>query len=186
MLKIFQDTHYRFREEIRKLYLETFSQGDAAQHIDPEELDTEIRLTYEEGMMMVAVDDEEEDESKLTGALFVYPLEYDAGFKPELSDVCDKVHTPYIAELMVRKNYQGKGAGRRLLMKTLTKLQQNRFTEVFIRVWNKNLKAMHLYQKAGFQEVGKMLQTKLFSDRMKKIVMEKVYLRKILLSSKNL
>lgn len=185
MLKIFQDTHYKFKDEIRKLYVETSSQGDAAQHIDPEELDTEIRLTYEEGMMMVAVDEDEDDE-KLTGALFVYPLQYNAGYKPELSDVCDKVHTPYIAELMVHKNHQGKGTGRLLLMKTLTKLQQNRFTEVFIRVWNKNLKAMHLYQKAGFQRVGKMFQTKLFSDKMTKIVMEKVYLRKIFLSSKDI
>ncbi|MEA4983490.1 MAG: GNAT family N-acetyltransferase [Paludibacter sp.] len=176
MLRIFQDTHYQFREEIRKLYMDTFSHGDAAQHIDPEELDNEIRLTYEEGMMMVAVDDD--DESKLTGALFVYPLQYDSGFNPELSDVCDKVHTPYIAEVMVREKYRGRGLGRKMLKKTLGFLKENRFREVFIRVWNKNFSALRLYTDAGFEVVGKIFQWKLFTDRKTRFLMEKLYLKR--------
>jgi ribosomal protein S18 acetylase RimI-like enzyme len=178
MLKIFQDTHHRFRDEIRKLYLDTFSKGPSAQYIDPDELDSEIRLTYQEGMMMVAVDD-----TVLKGALFVYPLQYDAFTSPVLKGDANLVNAPYIAELMVHENYRGLGTGYKLLTKTLAKLQQNRFTEVFIRVWNKNFKALHLYKKSGFQEIGNMLQTKYFTDRMTKIVMKKVYLRKILMSS---
>lgn len=176
MLRIFQDTHYQFRDEIRKLYLDTFSRGDAAQHIDPEELDNEIRLTYEEGIMMVAVDDEEE--LKLTGALFVYPLQYDAGFNPELSDVCDKVHTPYIAEVMVREKYRGRGLGRKMLKNTLGYLKENRFSEVFIRVWNKNLSALKLYTDAGFHVVGKIFQWKWFTDSKTRFLMEKLYLKR--------
>ena len=176
MLRIFQDTHYQFREEIRKLYLDTFSRGDAAQHIDPEELDNEIRLTYEEGIMMVAVDDEEE--SKLKGALFVYPLQYDAGFNPDLSEVCDKVHTPYIAEVMVKEKYRGRGLGKTMLKKTLGYLKENRFSEVFIRVWNKNLSALRLYTDAGFEVVGKIFQWKWFTDRKTRFLMEKLYLKK--------
>jgi GNAT superfamily N-acetyltransferase len=175
MLKIFQDTHSRFREEIRKLYLDTFSKGDGAQHIDTEELDSEIRLTYQEGMMMVAV-----DETILKGALFVYPLQYDTYSSPVLHGDANRINAPYIAELMVHENFRGVGTGRQLLMKTLTKLQQSRFSEVFIRVWNRNLNALHLYQKMGFEEIGKIFQTKYLTDRKTKIVMEKVYLRKIL------
>lgn len=181
MLKIFQDTHHRFRDEIRKLYLETFSKGPSAQYVDPEELDSEIRLTYQEGMMMVAV-----DETVLKGALFVYPLQYDAYSSPVLGGDVDRVNAPYIAELMVHENYRGMGTGYKLLMKTLTKLQQNRYSEVFIRVWNQNLKALNLYRRTGFQEIGNILQTKYFTDRKTKIVMEKLYLRKILLSSEGL
>jgi len=176
MLRIFQDTHYQFREEIRKLYMDTFSHGDAAQHIDPEELDKEIRLTYEEGMMMVAVDDE--DESKLTGALFVYPLQYDAGFNPQLSDVCDKVHTPYIAEVMVKEKYRRRGLGGKMIRKTLSSLRENRFKEVFIRVWDRNMTALRLYRDAGFEVVGKILQKKWFTDRKTRILMEKLYMKR--------
>lgn len=171
MLKIFQDTHYQFRDQIRKLYLETFSKGDAAQYLDPDDVDSEIKLTYEEGMMMVAVDDTE-----LTGALFVYPLHYDARFTPELSDVTDKVHTPYISELMVQEKYRGRGLGRRLLLKTLLHLRHNRFSNVFIRVWNENLTALNLYTKSGFKKVGQILQMKWFPDRKSKMIMEKFYL----------
>ena len=173
MLKVFQDTHYQFRDEIRKLYFETYTKGDAAQFVDSEEVDAEIKLTYDEGMMMVAV-----EENELTGALFVYPLQYDAGFNPDLSQVEDKIHTPYIAEVMVKEKFRGKGLGRRLLLKTLTHLRKNRFREVFIRVWDKNMTALNLYSKTGFQFVGKILQMKWFPDRKSRLIMEKLYLKR--------
>jgi ribosomal protein S18 acetylase RimI-like enzyme len=116
------------------------------------------------------------DDTELTGALFVYPLQYDARFTPELSEVADKVHTPYIAELMVQEKYRGRGLGRRMLLKTLLHLRHNRFSNVFIRVWNKNLTALNLYTKSGFKKVGQILQMKWFPDRKSKMIMEKFYL----------
>lgn len=175
MLKIFQDTHYQFREEIRKLYMDVFSRENA-RHIDPEELDNEIRLTYEEGMMMVAVDDE--NESELTGALFVYPLHYDAGFNPELADVSDKEHTPYIAEVVVKDTSRSRSLGRKMLKKTMAFLKENRFKEVFIRAWNKNLTSLRLYRDIGFEVVGRIFQHKWFVDQKTRFLIEKMYLKK--------
>lgn len=181
MLKIFQDTHYHFQDQIRALYLKTFSKGEHAQEIDQEELDNEIRLTYQEGMMMVAVED-----SVLSGALFVYPLQFDVSSSTVLPDYIDSQHSPYIAQLMVDEIERGKGMGHNLLQHALTKLQQNHFTEVFIRVWIKNLHALQLYHKAGFKEVGKIYQKKFFINKQMEIVMEKVYLRKMLFSADDL
>ncbi|GAB1414674.1 hypothetical protein MASR2M117_00800 [Paludibacter sp.] len=176
MLKIFRDTHYQFREEIRKLYLDTFSKGESAQHVDSEELDNEIRLAYEEGMMMVAVD--ENDETKLNGALFVYPLHYVERFNPQLSEVQDKMHTPYIAEIMVHEKLRGQGIGRKMLNKTMSLLKENRSKEVFIRVWQKNVNALRLYKNAGFEMVGKMLHAKWLPDMSAKFFMDKLYLKR--------
>lgn len=177
MLKFYQDTHYQFREEIRKLYLETCSEprNGSLQNVDVDSVDAEIKLTYEEGMMMVAVDD-----TQLTGALFVYPLSYDAGFIKGIKDVEDKVHTPYIAEMMIKDCYREQGLGRRLLLKTLTQLRKNRFKEVFIQVLDKNRSMLNLYTNSGFQYVGKIWKTHWLPEIRKQFTMEKLYLHRSL------
>jgi ribosomal protein S18 acetylase RimI-like enzyme len=157
MFKIFRDTHYLFRDQIKKLYLESLSKkGYTKKFFDIEDLDKEIQLAYEEGLMMVAVD--ENDETQLTGALLVYPLEYHAGFNPELAEVSDKRHTPYIAEVIISKKFSKMGLRRKLLTNTFTYLKELRFKEVFTRVLKRNAKLVNLYKSAGFSYVNSILK----------------------------
>ncbi|MPN28574.1 hypothetical protein SDC9_176016 [bioreactor metagenome] len=65
-----------------------------------------------------------------------------------------------------------------MLKKTLGFLKENRFREVFIRVWNKNFSALRLYTDAGFEVVGKIFQWKWFTDRKTRFLMEKLYLKR--------
>lgn len=175
MFKIFQDTHYLFRDQIKKLYLESLSKkGYTKKFFDIEDLDKEIQLAYEEGLMMVAVD--ENDETQLTGALLVYPLEYHAGFNPELAEVSDKRHTPYIAEVIISKKFSKMGLRHKLLTNTFTYLKELRFKEVFTRVWKRNAKLVNLYKSAGFSYVNSIL--KAHNKKQKCFTVKDLYLRR--------
>ena len=51
-------------------------------------------------------------------------------------------------------------------------------TDLFIRVWDKNVPALTLYEKQGFTSVASILQHKLEKGGAKLLLMRKMYLHK--------
>jgi len=123
---------------------------------------------------MVAVD--ENDETQLTGALLVYLLEYHAGFNPEIAEVSDKRHTPYIAEVIINKKFSKIGLKRKLLTNTFTYLKELRFKEVFTRIWRRNFTMLNLYKSAGFSYVNSIF--KAHNKNQKCFIVKDLYLKR--------
>ena len=51
-------------------------------------------------------------------------------------------------------------------------------TDLFIRVWDKNVPALTLYEKQGYTLVASILQHKLEIDGTSRLLMRKMYLHK--------
>ncbi|MCK9509458.1 MAG: GNAT family N-acetyltransferase [Pigmentiphaga sp.] len=176
MFKIFHDTHYLFRDQIKKLYIDYITKVGHTKFFNLEDLDKEIQLAYQEGLMMVAVD--ENDETQLTGALLVYPLEYKVGLNPELVEVCDKSHTPYIAEVIVSEKFSKMGLRRKLLTNTFIYLKELRFKEVFTSIWRKNIASYNFYKSAGFNYVNNMFKYKTHHENKTQFTVKNLYLKR--------
>lgn len=59
----------------------------------------------------------------------------------------------YLSAYRILKEYQGKGIGQRLLKAVIENLEKNGYTEFTIGVEDDNLKASHIYNKFGFNEL---------------------------------
>jgi ribosomal protein S18 acetylase RimI-like enzyme len=173
MIEIITDINQTFREDIRQLYLSTFSKGENAQWIDEKQLDESLNNTYQSGFMFVGL-----LSGKPVAALFVVPLCYDSYCPDILSQQFDTENSAYIAELMVDEQHRGLGFGGIILQKSIHMLKQKAFSDVFIRVWEKNEKALQLYLKTGFVIIAGIMQQKKLPDGINTLEMNKVYLHK--------
>lgn len=172
-INIFPDTQQQYKEQIRALYIDTFTQGPSAQWIETDVLEEELSLTYQKGQMLVAV-----NVSELAGALFIYPLSDDSLLPASISRDLNLHEIPYIAELMVAASSRGCGLGSRMMSEAMELLRTSNYQQVYIRVWDKNAAALKLYEKLGFKLAGTADQTKYsFPDR-KPMIMRKIYLYK--------
>ncbi|MFW9874834.1 MAG: GNAT family N-acetyltransferase [Candidatus Thorarchaeota archaeon] len=63
---------------------------------------------------------------------------------------------PMIFELAVNKQFQGRGIGRQLLVKSILTLQ-DRYTELLLMVTKGNKKAENLYRSMGFKKIAENL-----------------------------
>lgn len=63
-----------------------------------------------------------------------------------------------IDELVVAKEYQGKGAGRQLLLAAIDRCRQLGCCEVEVSTEETNLKARQFYKKCGFEERGMLFE----------------------------
>ena len=173
MIEVITDFNQKYRDDIRLLYVNTFSNGDNAQWIDSNQLEESLNNTYQSGFMIVGL-----LSGKPVAALFVVSLKFDnycpvdikRNFKPE--------KTPYISELMVDDGFRGRGFGKIILEKSVDMLKQKAFTDVFIRVWERNKKALQLYRNAGFEPVAEIFQLKKLPDGVSTLEMRKVYLHR--------
>ncbi len=173
MIEVITDFNQKYRDDIRQLYVNTFSNGENAQWIDSNILEESLTNTYQSGFMIVGL-----LSGKPVAALFVVPLKFDnycpevvqRNFKPEI--------TPYISELMVDDGFRGRGFGKIILEKSVDMLKQKAFSDVFIRVWERNQKALQLYLNAGFKTVAEIVQHKKLPDGIGTLEMRKVYLHK--------
>jgi len=82
----------------------------------------------------------------------------------------------YIAEMMVAANHKGQGIGSELLGHFFNTIDSSIFTDAFIRVWDQNHIALHLYQKMGFKVITQIDQVKNSPDGT--FIMKKIYLHK--------
>ncbi|MBW2996857.1 GNAT family N-acetyltransferase [Candidatus Woesearchaeota archaeon] len=65
------------------------------------------------------------------------------------------VNSLYLEEFVIAKSSRGKGYGKKMLDRIITKAKQLRLERVILNTWNnpKN-KAIRLYRKYGFKKVG--------------------------------
>ncbi len=67
-----------------------------------------------------------------------------------------------IINVAVHPEYQGRGIGKKLLDFAIDKIVSKKVKEVFLEVRVSNATAIHLYEKAGFIQIGK--RRKYYSD----------------------
>jgi ribosomal protein S18 acetylase RimI-like enzyme len=78
---------------------------------------------------------------------------------------------------MVTEQKRGYGIAKKLLEEFENKLDTN-VTDLFIRVWDKNVPALTLYEKQGYTSVASILQHKLEIGGASQLLMRKMYLHK--------
>jgi GNAT superfamily N-acetyltransferase len=66
-----------------------------------------------------------------------------------------------IDELVVAEEYQGKGAGKQLVLAALEKCRQLGCCEVEVSTEKTNAKAREFYKKCGFEEIGMFFEVNL-------------------------
>ena len=78
-----------------------------------------------------------------------------------------------IARLYLLQAWCGQGIGHELLQRCLQYAQGNKYTSVWLTVWEKNERALALYKKLGFEIVGEE-EFVLGQDVQRDFIMEKV------------
>lgn len=170
-MQIIKTTDLSKLNELKSLYTEAFSVGISQQFIENEELDNYIRTLLTTGYATIALENE-----KIIGAILSCPLTFDKLLPEEISSKYPIESSIYIAEMMVTENFRGKGIGKKLLTEFMKIVDKNRFTDAFIRVWDKNIPALALYEKMGFKRIATIEQIKTKADGKEKFVMNKIYL----------
>jgi len=164
-----------YQSQIETLYLDTFSKGDAAQHLDLSMLRHYLNSTLKQGHALMCF-----DQNKLIACLLYASLSIDTECPKQILDRFVPSQCAYISELMVDVNYRGMGLGRKLMVSFFDLLNKQQYADVFIRVWDQNLVAIHLYQGVGFQVISSIQQIKIHVDGISNFSMTKLYLHKAL------
>lgn len=159
--------------ELKKLYIETFSTGISEQYIDDKELDNYLLTLFSSGYALVMIENE-----KIIGALLACPLSYDKLLPEEIRRNYHIESGIYIAEMMVAAQFRGLGIGKKLMNQFIKTIDYNLFSDAFIRVWDKNIPALTLYQSFGFKQIATIDQVKICADGKGKYKMKKIYLHK--------
>jgi len=136
-------------------------------------LDIYIEKLLNEGITLVAIEN-----NQVIGALLSCPLAFDEYVTSEITENFALEKCVYIAEMMVTEQARGKGVGRQLLAAFFEMSDTKQYSDAFIRVWDKNVGAIALYEKMGFTPYTSIEQTKRKADGNGTFVMQKIYLHK--------
>ncbi len=162
----------KFRAKLVDLYLHSFTTGEYAQYIDFESIEStldDMLLHKGDGVMAFIYD-------RLVGLLIATPLKNDNEFPQNKYPALKIDHTIYIAEVMVHIDTRERGIASKMILERLSKAS-SQYTDVVIRVWDKNLPALHLYEKLGFKPIATILQRKLTPSH-EMFEMNKIYLHR--------
>jgi len=173
MLTVKITNDFRYRDEVISLYLKTFTAGDSKQYVDLELLNDYVETILNQGYAVVALSEEQ-----IVGALLCLPLKFDKDLPDSISSRYEVENCIYIAELMVAEKHRGRGIGKKLLANFQKEMDNDKFHDIFIRVWDQNALALSLYQKMGFVPVAEIMQNKKMPDGLTTFVMNKIYLHK--------
>ena len=172
MIEYLQTNDDKYRDALIALYIGCFSSGLSAQYIDEVQLSRYVDLILNKGYGVLAIENE-----LLVAALLCFPLKYDKDVPIEITDNYNVDNCIYITELMVTGQKRGNGIAKKLLEEFENKLDTN-VTDLFIRVWDKNVPALTLYEKQGYTLVASILQHKLEIGGASQLLMRKMYLHK--------
>ena len=176
LFKLDQFNYPRFRGKIIDLYLHAFTSGEYAQYIDPRTAGTTLDALVRKGWgNMVFVGD------RLAGVAMAMSLQHDRDFPAAELPAIAVERSLYISEVMVHADYRGRGIARQMVDDLLARAVDT-FTDVVIRVWDKNLPALALYHKLGFYPVASIRQTKLEAPG-RPFEMRKIYLHRSIRSA---
>jgi len=165
--------HKKIITPLTELYEECFGSGLSAQHIDKKELQLYLSHLLKDGKTAIA-----EENNQLAGAILGISLKEDKDLPEKIRSTFKPENCFYIAELMVKSNFRGLGIGKKLIELLFAELDKERYPNVFIRVWDQNKTAIHLYKQVGFVEIADIKQQKLKSNNLEIFEMRKIYLHK--------
>ncbi len=172
-MKIVNCNNDIYKKQIVDLYVEVFSTGISEQYIDLAKLELYVEKLVENQFSYITVNDD-----NVIAAILSCELKYDECLPTTIRQNYTIENSLYIAELIVKNEFQGQGIGSELIDKVLSTIQKSTYTDVFIRVWKENKGAIKLYEKKGFLEVATVEQIKLKPDGKENFTMEKIYLHK--------
>lgn len=153
--------------------MDAFAKGASEQYIDEAALESYIEKLLNEGVVLVA-----KENNDVIGALLSCPLAFDKHVTSEITENFAVEKCVYVAEMMVAEKARGKGVGGQLLTAFFETPDTKQYSDAFIRVWDKNVGAIALYQKMGFVPYTSFEQTKQKADGSGTFVMQKIYLHK--------
>jgi len=153
--------------------MDAFAKGASEQYIDELALESYIEKLLKEGVALVAIENNE-----VLGALLSCPLAFDEYVTSAITENFALEKCVYIAEMMVAEQARGKGIGRQLLTAFFEMPDAKKYSDAFIRVWDKNTGAIALYEKMGFAPYTTIEQTKQKANGSETFVMQKIYLHK--------
>jgi ribosomal protein S18 acetylase RimI-like enzyme len=163
------------RSKLIDLYLFSFTTGEYAQYIDSHTAEKTIDVLFENGFGNVVLDNDQPIAFALATSLL-----YDKEFPlAEIKNI-QAENTIYIAEVIVHIDFRRKGLATALIDNLLERIDSN-YTGVVIRVWEKNIPAISLYQKLGFDPIANISQNKMSSPT-EAFQMKKIYLYKTIRS----
>jgi GNAT superfamily N-acetyltransferase len=173
-MKIIQTRDYK--SQLIALYMDAFAKGVSEQYIDEVVLESYIDKLLNEGVALVAIENNE-----VLGALLSCPLAFDEYVTSAITENFAVEKCVYVAEMMVAAESRGKGIGKQLLTAFFETPDIKQYSDAFIRVWDKNVGAIALYEKMGFVRYTNIEQTKQKADGSGTFVMQKIYLHKKLI-----
>jgi ribosomal protein S18 acetylase RimI-like enzyme len=158
---------------IGQLYIESYSKGNSAQHIDLVELHQYLTEILQSGYALLF-----HENDVLKACLLYTPLSFDKLCPDTIMLDFQLNNCVYIAEVMVAEPYRGQGLGKMLLNEFFDTIDNQKYRDVFIRVWEANKPALKLYEKVGFTKCATIEQQKKTPDGKSDFVMTKIYLHK--------
>lgn len=163
----------KHRGKLIHLYALSFTEGEYAQYIDPATIESSLDNIMRIGFGFMAF-----MKGELVGAVLCLSLKNDPDFPYESHPDIDLEKTLYIADVMVDEHYRGQGVAQSLLKHLFELSQTKPYEEAVLRVWNKNIPALSLYKKLGFEEIATIFQTKLSKETKEPFEMRKIYFHK--------
>lgn len=168
-----KDLYLDFRQELEKMYIDTFTNGISAQYIPKEEAESYLKKSFKEGYAIFGF-----NHKKLISALIVTPLSFDKDIPIKLKKLYTDKDSLYITEVLVEKSHRGQGIGYKL-MEVFEENLGKTIKHVLLRVWQENKPAVKLYEKSGFKTCDHIVQKKLKPDQKEIFRMHKNYMVKL-------
>lgn len=171
VINVDKNNYPEFKNQLVQLFLNAFTKGENTQYITLPEAEKYILELQEKTFGKLAI-----HSSTLIGALLAYPLSFESDFLSFNSNIRTE-NAVYIAEVMVNEKYRGKRVATALIENFL-KTFSSKYSDAVIRVWDKNISALSLYKRLGFEDTGiRFSQTKKRSET-ETFEMNKIYLHK--------
>jgi ribosomal protein S18 acetylase RimI-like enzyme len=164
--------YLKYKSELQRLYLDTFSSGLSAQFIPKKEAEKYLNHIFNVGYGIFGLYDHQ-----LIAALLVTPPGFDNERPDHLQQKYADEDSLYIAEVLVHENYRNQGLGKKLMLFFEENLEPN-VQNILLRVWKENIPAVKLYENMGFEICGEISQQKLRPDTKEKFTMHKNYMLK--------
>ena len=163
----------KHRSKLIDLYSLSFTEGEHAQYVSTEAIETTLDNIMRIGFGFMAF-----QKSEFIGAVICLSLKNDPDFPHVEHENLNLDKTLYIADLMVDPRFRGIGVAQSLLNHLFEMSQSKSYKDVVIRVWDENTPALSLYKKLGFKEISVIFQTKLNKETKEPFEMKKIYMHK--------
>ena len=164
-------SYLKYREQIIELYIQAYTTGEYAQYLERNTVEKTIDelINVGSGILALSVD-------SVVALLLASPLSEHSDFAFNNVKAFSVDKTIYINEVVVDKDFRGRGIAERIIGNFLNNISQQ-YHNAVIRVWDKNTPALSLYVKLNFEPIANITQIKLKSQS-EEFKMEKIYLYK--------